>query len=57
MEKKDDGRKKNKGIKGVAGRKRIYGEPTKRVQIIMPVSKVLEIKKRIKEEILVYYLK
>lgn len=39
-----------------AGRKLKYGEPTKKVQVRMPESKVDVIKTRINEEILKDYL-
>lgn len=34
-----------------------YGEPTKKIQVVIPVSKIAEIKKRIKTEILFDYIK
>jgi len=39
-----------------SGRKLKYGEPTKKVQVRMPESKVTVIKTRINEEILKDYL-
>lgn len=53
--KKTDGRKNNGGHKG-CGRKQIYGEETTNKTVRMPISKVKEIRKRIKDEILKDYL-
>lgn len=50
-------KKTNQGGKRAgSGRKLKYGEPTKKVQVRMPKTKVTEIKARINKEILKDYL-
>ena len=57
MQEKEDKRKYNGAKKGSKKNKLKYGEPLKNVTMQFPTSKTVEVRNRVKNEILVDYLK